>query len=149
MKFYSFSIVWITYFSQLEHGTPFKRKIHQDELWLYRNPRTDSYVPSEVLWPFVLAVPCTVFFCHFLISRNKLEFIQANLAFSLALGLNGILTNVLKLCVGKHCIPFHCNFYQNNNINFFRSTETGFLLALLPWWRNERWNGMHWWWRCY
>lgn len=68
---------------------------------MYRNPRTDSYVPSEILWPFVLSVPATIMFVYFLFTRNKIEFIQANLAVTLALGLNGIITNVLKLCVGK------------------------------------------------
>lgn len=87
--------------SQLERATPFKRKIHPDEIWLYRNPRTDSYVPTEILWPFVFGIPCSIFLTHFLITKNKFEFIQANLAISLALGLNGIITNVLKLCVGK------------------------------------------------
>lgn len=87
-------------YSQMERATPFKRKIHPDEIWLYRNPRTDSYVPTEILWPFVFGIPCSIFLIHFLITKNKLEFIQANLAISLALGLNGIITNVLKLCVG-------------------------------------------------
>lgn len=84
-----------------EKATPFNRKIHPDEIWLYRNPRTDSYVPVQVLWPFVFGVPCTIFLIHFLMTRNKLEFIQANLALSLAFGFNGIITNVLKLCVGN------------------------------------------------
>lgn len=67
----------------------------------YRNPRTNSYVPTEILWPLVFGIPCSVFLIHFLVTKNKLEFIQANLAITLALGLNGIFTNVLKLCVGK------------------------------------------------
>lgn len=113
------SIFQFTYFFSsryLEKGTPFKRKIHQDELWMYKNPRTDSYVPSQVLWPFVLAVPCTLFFGHFLITRNKLEFIQVNLSFSLAVGLNGIITNLLKLVVGKwYTYSFHFCFIFINN----------------------------------
>lgn len=87
--------------SQLERATPFKRKIHPDEIWLYRNPRTDSYVPTEILWPLVFGIPCSIFLVYFVVTKNKLEFIQANLAITLALGLNGIVTNVLKLCVGK------------------------------------------------
>lgn len=87
--------------SLLEKGSPFKRKIHPDEIWLYRNPKTDSYVPTEILWPFVFGVPCSIFIIHFLATKNKVEFLQANLSLSLALGLNGIITNVLKLCVGK------------------------------------------------
>jgi len=38
------------YFSELEGATPFTRKIQPDELWLYKNPRSDSYVPTSVLW---------------------------------------------------------------------------------------------------
>lgn len=94
-------------FRHLESATPFKRKIHPDEIWLYRNPRTDSYVPNEILWPFVIAVPCAIFLINFIVTRNKIEFIQANLAVSLALGLNGLFTNVLKICVGKISVNFN------------------------------------------
>ena len=34
----------------MEEWPAFERKIHQEELWLYKNPRTPSYVPSEMLW---------------------------------------------------------------------------------------------------
>lgn len=36
--------------SELENAEPFTRKIHEDELWLYKNPRTESYVPTTILW---------------------------------------------------------------------------------------------------
>ena len=35
---------------QLEHVEPFTRKIHESELWLYKNPRVESYVSATVLW---------------------------------------------------------------------------------------------------
>lgn len=44
----------ILYFSELEGATPFTRKIQPDELWLYKNPRSDSYVPTNVLWVSVV-----------------------------------------------------------------------------------------------
>lgn len=37
-------------FRELEKAEPFTRKIHEDELWLYRNPRTESFVPTTILW---------------------------------------------------------------------------------------------------
>lgn len=101
----------------LERATPFKRKIHPDEIWLYRNPRTQSYVPTEVLWPFVFGVPCTIFLIHLAVSKNRLEFIQANMAISLALGLNGIVTNVLKLCVGRPRPDFFWRCFPNGEMN--------------------------------
>ncbi|XP_034933721.1 phospholipid phosphatase 5-like isoform X2 [Chelonus insularis] len=66
----------------LEKTEPFNRKIHDDELWLYKNPKTDSYVPTTVLW-------------------DKVDFAQAVLAVTLALGLNGLITNVIKIIVGR------------------------------------------------
>lgn len=87
--------------SKMEQVIPFERKIQKEEQWLYSNPRTDSYVPASVLWPIVFSAPTIVFIIYFLFSRNKLEFIQACLAVTIALGLNGILTNSLKLTVGK------------------------------------------------
>lgn len=85
----------------MEELAPFERKIHKEELWLYSNPMTDSYVPSWVLWPIVFTAPATVFIIYFLISRNKVEFVQAILAVTLAICLNGLLTNSLKLMVGR------------------------------------------------
>lgn len=136
--------------SILEKAAPFQRKIHPDEIWLYRNPRTQSYVPTEVLWPFVFGIPCTVFLIYLLVSKNKLEFIQANMGLTLALGLNGIITNVLKLCVGKHCVwstvllTIDCCMFRINVIH--RTTAAGFLLEMFSKWWNEQWNGMYGWW---
>lgn len=104
-------------FFQLERATPFKRKIHPDEIWLYRNPRTNSYVPTEILWPFVFGIPVCTFLLHFLLTKNKLEFIQANLSISLALGLNGILTNVLKLSVGRPRPDFFWRCFPDGEMN--------------------------------
>ncbi|XP_031626621.1 phospholipid phosphatase 5 [Contarinia nasturtii] len=104
-------------FFLLEKGSPFKRKIHTDEIWLYRNPRTDSFVPTSILWPFVFGIPCSIFLIHFLATKNKVEFLQANLSLSLALGLNGIITNVLKLCVGRPRPDFFWRCFPNGEIN--------------------------------
>lgn len=38
---------------ELEKAEPFTRTIHEDELWLYRNPRTDSFVPTTILWVYI------------------------------------------------------------------------------------------------
>ncbi|XP_050070490.1 phospholipid phosphatase 5 [Anopheles maculipalpis] len=85
----------------LEFKAPFVRKIQQEELWLYRNPRTDSYVPLTMLWPIVLGVPGLVFTLHYLRSRDRQELRCAVLAFTLGLGLNGVVTNTIKIAVGR------------------------------------------------
>lgn len=33
----------------LEHIQPFERKIHPEEMWLYKNPVTVSYIPAKTL----------------------------------------------------------------------------------------------------
>lgn len=47
-------------YSELEKAEPFTRKIHEDELWLYKNPRTDSYVPTTILW----VIHCRTFYTN-------------------------------------------------------------------------------------
>nr|XP_053633149.1 LOW QUALITY PROTEIN: phospholipid phosphatase 5-like [Cherax quadricarinatus] len=88
-------------FIELEQTSPFVRKIHIDELWLYKNPPTASYVPTTVLWPLVFIVPTSVMFLYFLVKRDRTELCQGLLALSLALGLNGVITNIIKLIVGR------------------------------------------------
>lgn len=84
----------------LERATPFTRKIHPDEIWLYRNPPTADYVPGSLLWPLVLTVPAGIFLVYFMFTRDKSELYHSIMAWSLALGLNGVFTDVLKLLVG-------------------------------------------------
>ena len=60
-----------TSLSELETWTPFIRKIHPEEIWLYRNPMTDSYVPSHLLWSFVTFVPLVSIVAVFLVGLKS------------------------------------------------------------------------------
>ncbi|XP_076060197.1 phospholipid phosphatase 5 [Oratosquilla oratoria] len=88
-------------FLELEQTTPFVRKIHPDELWLYKNPRTPSYVPTNLLWPLVFIVPTAALLLYYVIRRDKTDLTQGILSLSLALGLNGVITNIIKIIVGR------------------------------------------------
>lgn len=44
----------IAFCRKLEFTEPFERKIHPEELWLYKNPRKEDYVPTNVLWVFFI-----------------------------------------------------------------------------------------------
>ncbi|CAL4074483.1 unnamed protein product, partial [Meganyctiphanes norvegica] len=90
-----------TIFMETEMMQPFIRKIHEDELWLYKNPRTSSYVPVSTLWTMVLIAPLIILLIGFLIRRNKSEFGQSILALTLTLTVNGVVTNIMKLSVGR------------------------------------------------
>jgi len=105
-KFYHLSEIFIRIFLlllfvELERWTPFIRKIHPEELWLYRNPMTDSYVPSNLLWTCVTFVPLSAIVVMFLINKNAVDLTSASLVVTLAMPLNGVLTDVIKLLVGR------------------------------------------------
>ncbi|KAJ1521192.1 hypothetical protein ONE63_002882 [Megalurothrips usitatus] len=80
---------------------PFTRKIHPEELWLYKNPRTDSYVTSTTLWVSSLVVPITVVLCVSFVRRKSSDALQGFLACSLACILSALLTNSIKIVVGR------------------------------------------------
>ena len=88
-------------FSELERWTPFIRKIQPEEVWLYRNPMTDSYVPSNLLWTTVSLVPLAAILTMFAATRSVVDLTSASLVVTLALPLNGVITDLVKLCVGR------------------------------------------------
>jgi len=104
-------------FVMLENAEPFNRKIHQDELWLYRNPPTESYVPTTILWPLVFVTPIVVIVFTFFANRDKIDFCQATLAVTLALGFNGVLTDVVKLIVGRPRPDFYWRCFPDGRGN--------------------------------
>ena len=95
-------------FLYLELQVPFQRIIHSEELWLYQNPSTKSYITGTHLWLFiVIPLPFLPFLYHFL-SQNYIKFhykrhdvISAILAITLLLPLNGVITNSIKNTVGR------------------------------------------------
>ena len=97
-----------------EKLTPFQRLIHQEELWLYQNPTTKSYVTSMHLWLFIVfPLPFLPLFYHILCykfqnrfgkmenSYRKNDLLSGILATTLLLPLNGVVTNFIKLTVGR------------------------------------------------
>lgn len=48
-------------------------------------------------------MPVIVIFCVFLVYKDKTDIYQAILAVTLALGFNGVITDIIKLIVGKNC----------------------------------------------
>lgn len=95
-------------FLVLEHQKPFMRLIHKEELWLYQNPTTESYVSGTKLWLFiVLPAPFLPLTYHFLTHKYQKyqhrihDILSAILAVTLLLPLNGVITNVIKLSVGR------------------------------------------------
>lgn len=88
-------------FLELEERTPFIRKVQPEEIWLYRNPMTDSFVPGHLLWKFVTFVPLTAIIVGFALYRDKTDLKAATLVATLAIPLNGVLTDIIKLLVGR------------------------------------------------
>lgn len=101
----------------LEFKAPFVRKIQPEELWLYRNPRTDSYVPLTMLWPVVLGVPGLFFTLHYLRTRDRHDLRSALLAFTLGVGLNGFVTNTIKIAVGRPRPDFFWRCFPDGVMN--------------------------------
>ncbi|PNF31588.1 Phospholipid phosphatase 5, partial [Cryptotermes secundus] len=104
-------------YSELEGATPFTRKIQPDELWLYKNPRSDSYVPTNVLWPLVFVTPTAVILLVFLLQKDKTDVSQAILGCSLGLSLNGVFTNIMKLIVGRPRPDFFWRCFPDGEVN--------------------------------
>ncbi|KAK0165070.1 hypothetical protein PV328_003624 [Microctonus aethiopoides] len=109
----------------LEKSEPFNRKIQDDELWLYRNPKTESYVPTTILWPLVIITPIVVITLTFLSNKDKIDFGQATLAVTLALNLNGILTNIIKIIVGRPRPDYLSRCFPDGHITSIEFDCTG------------------------
>ncbi|XP_006617133.1 phospholipid phosphatase 5 isoform X1 [Apis dorsata] len=110
-------IVLVGLFIELEKAEPFTRIIHEDELWLYKKPRTESYVPTTILWPLVFIMPVIVIFCVFLVYKDKTDIYQAVLAVTLALGFNGVITDIIKLIVGRPRPDFFWRCFPDGQTN--------------------------------
>uniref|UniRef100_A0A5F5PI71 Phospholipid phosphatase 4 n=1 Tax=Equus caballus TaxID=9796 RepID=A0A5F5PI71_HORSE len=86
---------------------PFQRVIQPEEIWLYKNPLVQSdNIPTRLMFAISFLTPLAVICVVKIIRRtDKTEIKEAFLAVSLALALNGVCTNTIKLIVGRGHSP--------------------------------------------
>lgn len=60
----------------------------------------------------ILIVPLSIILLIMLLQKEKGDFSQAVLSFTLSLGFTGVLTNVLKIIVGKSMLTLFASIYR-------------------------------------
>ena len=85
---------------------PFQRIVHKDESNLYGHPKTQDYFPGKYLWFMVFIVPIFSVLLVQACQRRKeeyrfLDLKNAILCITLLLPLNGVVTDIIKLTVGR------------------------------------------------
>ena len=119
----------VIFFFYLESVEPFHRVIQKEELWLYSNPQSQSYVSTTVLFCFIVfPLPFLPLVYHWVVktkntnpSYYKSDLISATLATTLLLPLTGVITDLIKVCVGRPRPDFAYRFV--NLCSFFIISE--------------------------
>lgn len=85
----------------MEFLAPFTRVVQPEELWQYKYPKSGDYVSARWLFGFIIPFPMAMLTLIYLVKRDKADFMAGNLAYSLAVGLNGFITDCMKITVGR------------------------------------------------
>ncbi|XP_063390765.1 phospholipid phosphatase 5-like [Cydia fagiglandana] len=98
----SVRIALLSAFCYMETMSPYVRVIQPADLEsTLKYPRHESYVPGHMLWSIVLAVPCLLSIIAWAVCNDCNDALEFLLAWSLALGMNGVTTNMVKLIAGR------------------------------------------------
>ncbi|CAH3186754.1 unnamed protein product [Porites evermanni] len=109
-------ILLFAIFVALEYTAPFVRVIHQEEMWLYKNPKSKNTISTEILFVISAIIPSALILILAFLRKDKVDGTQAILALSLTLGLNGDVTNIIKILVGRPRPDFFWRCYPNGSI---------------------------------
>ncbi|CAL8115358.1 unnamed protein product [Orchesella dallaii] len=96
-------VVLFLLFILSEYVEPIMIVIQPEELWQYRYPELQSQVPIEIVFGSIIVFAPVVFFIfgNRRQYKNVREVSQAALAITLGISLTGLITNTLKVLVGR------------------------------------------------
>ena len=96
---------------------PYVRHITEFELINnYKRPRHDSYVPAWVTVLLIVFVPLFCICIPFIWTRNFVDTVQAMLAWTLALTITAVMTESVKLLVGRPRPDFFWRCFPNGHM---------------------------------
>ncbi|KAJ7392519.1 Phosphatidate phosphatase ppapdc1b [Desmophyllum pertusum] len=103
-------------FMALEYTSAFIRIIHDEEMWLYKNPKSQNTISTEMLFVIAAVIPAALIIILAALRKDKIDGRQALFALTLTLGLNGVMTNIVKILVGRPRPDYFWRCYPNGVI---------------------------------
>ena len=105
-------------------------------MWLYKNPRSADIVSPAILIYSVIFCPLLTTFFYYGMTKNKRDLRAASWTWTLILCLNGLITSLLKISVGRPRPDFYYRCFpdgvlvvnplysqpQNGSLEYFSCT---------------------------
>lgn len=97
----------------LETLEPFERVILQEEMWQYQYPFIPNTVPSYAVVLLSCGVPVAFVILCCIFHTDYKDLIHSALGLSLAVVINGVVTNIIKLSVGRPRPDYYWRCYPD------------------------------------